>query len=675
MLRLYTLFHLNLMYSAIEEEARAEVVACCYWPLLRLAESVPVAIELSGYTLEEIQRLDPAWVNRFRELLREGTVELVGSGYSQIIGPLVPARVNHWNQKLGCQIYERHLGVRPDVALVNEMAYSAGLLEHYLNHGYRAIVMEWNNARTDHPEWSPNWRYFPQRVQALDGRTLDLIWLDCIAFQKLQRYAHSEDTLDEYLAYLRTHLQAGTGYFPLYGNDAEVFGYRPGRYATETPLTADEWDRLETLFRRLRTEPDLALVPMATVLASRDHPDAGHRLALESPQQPVLVKKQPKYNITRWAVTGRDDLEINTACYQAYDELLAQRCDDPEAWKTLCWLWSSDFRTHLTPRRWRRYQTRLRDFLRQWARAGRGKGASNRAPTIQGHRSRFFVQESDKFLAVIAGNHEIVFNRHRGLAVHRYCHEALADSPLFGTLPHGYYEDIELGADFYSGHVVIEIPGQRRVTDLVPVVPEITDPNNTLCLQTTTNLGVGTEIKTWTIEPDRARLRLSVQLHLSEAFYGTIRLGFITLMPESFEAKSLFYQTHNGGHAPETHVLNGRPAEHGRAVSALISAHGGFGATEGLVSLGDHRRRLTVRVPRNVCAGLPMLQYQPAGGRFFCRLFFSLLELDETRQPGDRSRTYRFQQEIACTEHGPKTRSWPWIASAGSASRAIIEQP
>src|SRR6185436_2314664 len=40
-LRVFALFHLNLAFSSIEEERRPEVVARCYWPLLRLAENPP----------------------------------------------------------------------------------------------------------------------------------------------------------------------------------------------------------------------------------------------------------------------------------------------------------------------------------------------------------------------------------------------------------------------------------------------------------------------------------------------------------------------------------------------------------------------------------------------------------------------------------------------------------
>ena len=48
--RAYSVFHLNLAFSSIAEEARPEVVERCYHPLLDLVESVelPLGIELTG---------------------------------------------------------------------------------------------------------------------------------------------------------------------------------------------------------------------------------------------------------------------------------------------------------------------------------------------------------------------------------------------------------------------------------------------------------------------------------------------------------------------------------------------------------------------------------------------------------------------------------------------------
>ena len=64
-LQLFALFHLNLAFSSIEGEQRGEVIARCYWPLLRLAERHgPIGIEATGLTLEEIAKRDPEWIGR-----------------------------------------------------------------------------------------------------------------------------------------------------------------------------------------------------------------------------------------------------------------------------------------------------------------------------------------------------------------------------------------------------------------------------------------------------------------------------------------------------------------------------------------------------------------------------------------------------------------------------------
>ena len=113
-LNVYALFHLNLAFSSIEEEQRPEIVLRCYWPLLRLPEAIaaPIAIEATGFTLETINAIDPKWIAELRRLISLGFVEFVGSGFAQLIGPLVPARVNRANLELGQQSYQAILGSR-----------------------------------------------------------------------------------------------------------------------------------------------------------------------------------------------------------------------------------------------------------------------------------------------------------------------------------------------------------------------------------------------------------------------------------------------------------------------------------------------------------------------------------------------------------------------------------
>ena len=149
----------------------------------------------------------------------------------------------------------------------------------------------------------------------------------------------------------------GTLALCLYASDAEIFDFRPGRFRTEEKLPqASEWDRLDKAFAAVTSEPGIVLASPSEVLKLINRPGGGHVLQLESVQCPVPVKKQRKYNLARWAVTGRDNIAVNAACHRIYQGMLGRGDAD---WKELCYLWASDFRTHLTEKRWTGFRARL----------------------------------------------------------------------------------------------------------------------------------------------------------------------------------------------------------------------------------------------------------------------------------------------------------------------------
>ncbi|MEZ4483734.1 MAG: hypothetical protein R2864_03780 [Syntrophotaleaceae bacterium] len=366
---LFAIFHLNLAFSSIEEEQRAEVIQRCYWPLLRLIRSqrIPAGIEVSGYTLEAINAIDPDWMTELRELCNNGPAEFIGSGYTQLIGPLVPAEVNRANQRIGLQVYKQLLGFRPSLVLVNEQAYSAGMVGHYLQAGYRGLVMEWDNPACFSSNWPSRWRFLPQVAVGTEGDELPVIWNNSILFQQFQRYVHGELELPEYLHMLGQQISGGSGVIPLYGNDVEIFDFRPGRFSTEAMIEHDEWRRIQNLVTALAADSRFHFIAPSKVLDFMPADGAGNRLRLESAQAPIPVKKQEKYNITRWAVTGRNDLHVNSLCQRIYQRLLTVEHVGDRDWKELCYLWSSDFRTHITSRRWSKFQRRLKAFGKKLA--------------------------------------------------------------------------------------------------------------------------------------------------------------------------------------------------------------------------------------------------------------------------------------------------------------------
>ncbi len=639
---LYTFFHLNLAYSSIEEGQQREVIQKCYWPLLKMARkyNLPFGIEASAYTLETVAGLDPDWGKELGQLTGEGPCDFIGSGYTQIIGPLAPAEVNAANLRLGHNVYERLLGFRPGIAMVNEQAYSAGLIQHYLEAGYRAVIMEWDNPARFHPDWDPEWRYLPQMARGQQGQEIPIIWNQSIAFQKFQRYVHNEIELEEYLDYLCRHLSEFPRVFPLYGSDVEIFDFRPKRYTTEAALQKGvEWQRISRLFEVLLADGRFQFIRPSEVLELLKEPRAGQRLHLESAEQPIPVKKQDKYNITRWAATGRDNLGINTACWQIYQALKTNAATDDTHWRELCYLWSSDFRTHITESRWITYQERLRAFKQQVGidkqpgipsgKFSRGKewGDGLRSSARIGRQGRYLIVETDTV--------KVSMNCHRGLAIDGLWFKGVSEQPLAGTLYHGYFDDIALGADYYTGHLVLEIPGQPKVTDLNPVDPEVEKDQGILRIWADIPTRLGTIRKSILVEP-RGEIGFGYELDWAELPKGTLRLGYVTLNPAAFTRSNLYFQTHNGGFSPESFPCNGRPIEHGRAVSLAVSASSALGVTAGNLSIGDHDHVLKISVDQKVAFLVAQITYLPIGHSCFCRVGFSAAEFDDTVREGAR---------------------------------------
>ncbi len=89
---------------------------------------------------------------------------------------------------------------------------------------------------------------------------------------------------------------AQTRAFPLFGNDVEIFDFRPGRYMTEAPLHGDgEWAGIDRLYAALQAEDGIQLIRPSQVLAWSDRlgdcrkifvpDDAGLRLAFTEHRQ------------------------------------------------------------------------------------------------------------------------------------------------------------------------------------------------------------------------------------------------------------------------------------------------------------------------------------------------------------------------------------------------------
>ncbi len=626
-LRFFAFFHLNLAYSSLEEEQRGDVIARCYWPMLKLAERCgPIGVEASGFTLEEIAARDSAWIKELKRLIAAGRVEFIGCGYSQMIGPLVPWRVTEANLAIGHDVYKRLLGVKPTIALINEQAYSGGLVGLYLDAGYHAIIMDWDNPASNH-DWPAETGYRPQRALGAEGRSIALLWSNTVAFQKLQRFAHGDIEIDEFLAYVRSQRRDTERALCIYASDAEIFDFRPGRYRTEEKLgQGSEWAKLEEAFRCLAAEEDCELVAPSALLTD----SSGKALRLETAAAPIPVKKQPKYNLSRWAVTGRDDLAINAACESLY-RALAARDGDKAAWKELCTVWASDFRTHITAKRWGALDRRLRADLLRWPIPRPPDPPKPRGDEIK-----------DRHIEINTGTLEARLDRRRGMALSRVAFDGV---PLIGMLPHGTFDEIVLQADWYTGNCVFEAPGEHKITDLEWGRAWSWKAGDDTMVFTRIETPKGPIEKTLRFHADAPRIDFDITFHWADWGKGSLRLGHVTLLPDAFDWQRLSLTTHNGGKEVETFALAGETVEHGAPVSFLVSASHGLGMTEGWAEIGDDNKRVRIEVDRATAPLLGLLTHRRLRGGMFCQLALSALELDDTRKPAafaNGPRRFRF---------------------------------
>ena len=413
----------------------------------------------------------------------------------------------------------------------NEQAYSGGLVGHYLDAGYRALLMDWDNPAAFHPEWPSEARYLPQTAQGADGRTISLLWTNTVAFQKLQRYAHGDIALDDYVDFVAGKKGMRPRALCLYASDGEIFDFRPGRYRTEEKLSDSEWDRLAAAFDSASSLHFTKLVRPSDALALNPNPLLPS-LRLETAAYPVPVKKQRKYNLTRWAVTGRDNIGINAACERIYTALAAKHASDAE-WKELCYFWASDFRTHITETRWKAYCAALEAAeTRLGTKLSSAPAIRNAAPV----EKRYIDIETPVLTARL--------DRRRGLAVQSLAFNG--DVPVVGGLPHGHFDDIALQADWYTGDCVFEQPGEPKITDLEWAETSIAREGADVLVSGTIATPLGPIEKTLRFHGTKPRVDFDLTFRWKEFGKGSLRLGHITLLPEAFDWNTLALATHNG---------------------------------------------------------------------------------------------------------------------------------
>jgi hypothetical protein len=264
------------------------------------------------------------------------------------------------------------------------------------------------------------------------------------------------------------------------------------------------------------------------------------------------------------------------------------------------------------------------------------------------------VSRNGRFIEIQAANIKVKLNLLRGLALDGLWFPNISDQPLVGTLHHGYYYDIAMGADYYTGHLVLETPGHAKITDLGAVDAKVSYSSdmNAVVVSGDVSTELGLVKKEIIVHLSTAEVELGYTLDWKYIPVGSFRLGHITLIPTSFDPSTLFYAAHNGGDLLEKQYLDGHTVDHTSPVSFLVSSNSAIGMTKGVATIGDDSKSIRVTIDKAHAAMVGMMTYRRQGGTYFCRLSLSTGEMDDTcRITSHRKyadiRTYRIRLSAA----------------------------
>ncbi len=626
----FFIFYLNLMFSALSASDRETVIDLCLDKLINLAKKGYIfGIQISGVSLDIIQELRPNQLLKLKEILKFENVELIGNGYSQIVQPLAPWKVNLMNQKIGRKRYMDLLECSPKIATINEMAFSAGSTISFLENGYDAVLMEWNNCYKNNPDWDDKIQFFTQKAQLGENKNIEIVWGNSVVFQKFQRYVHGEQSLDQYIDWLKNKYDKKAGYLCLYCSDAEIFGFRPRRYGTESSPEHDEWLRIEKLFSKL------SALSMKTILPSQarqlKNKKYNKELIIETCKEPVIVKKQLKYNINRWALSGRNDFELNTQCYQLFNAMKEVETNQQD-WEDLCKLWSSDLRTHIENQRWKESIILLDKMKQKFLKPCKAE--------------KLIAESSEKItknriVQLANGKNELKIDTFKGGSILSW---KVDGNSIIGTIPHGYFDDISYAADFYSGHSVIEQQGEHIVSDLGNVINDAKSSTKSIFVNQSIK-AIEFKKKVSLISP--TAISLEQEINVPKRKKEVIRNAIFTLLPEAWESESLYFKTYLGGDIEEEFRITEDFINQIENLNQLVTGLRGFASTEGSLKVGDRKKELHFTYDMAQAALIPKIFFHKIeNNKFLFRINFVGQELDETFRESNKDQKFKHKINI-----------------------------
>jgi len=315
--------------------------------MLALAQDISVGVEASGWTLERWYHLDKLGVQSLVSMAKQKKIELIAGGYNQIVIPIAPREVNALNFSVGQSVYEDMGFQRPHTLLIPEQCWED--ITPPPSTWFRNVIMEYNEVAFCHPEWSKCIGFHPVMLRSVfkDKHPIRVIWSDYILWQKVQRFISgaslSHPRIPEELGEEHNHctLCSGERHKTLYCGDAEVIGYRPNAIVPK----GNEWSLFYRLLKRCMRVGNQFILPRDV---SKKVPGIYIDDVFPTGPVPVLTKKQVKFQVMRWAVTGIAG-EVNRRCWDLHFKIKRDNINLKDLPMTLkkniLKIWGSDYRT------------------------------------------------------------------------------------------------------------------------------------------------------------------------------------------------------------------------------------------------------------------------------------------------------------------------------------------
>ena len=348
----------------------------------------------------------------------------------------------------------------------------------------------------------------------------------------------------------------------------------------------------------------------------------------------ILTKKQAKYNVVRWAVSGRDNYELNNYAHnqQARGDSVLQGVDTNDL-ATLLPVWASDLRTHVTSNKWADFLAEHENVLNY---------SRSRPSGLCDERSTAKTPCAESRVVLQNGKLSLSVDQRRGFTVESCLLNCTCSAALVGRVPYGAIRGPLHSPDWYTGNFVHCPPGQAQDSEI----------GATRFSRWTSEDGLTIQAHLSTLN---FNVRKTIELHSSLAEYtttfefdwrappsGFLRAGFVTLNPQAWDWEAARFENHDGGFSPNIWEFSNLPLDCGVPASPSVSASNLVGISEGVVRINDSRHHLEIELGEHSRGAGLMLSVTPAQPFKLVRIYFSLQEFDDTFRNENRAMTLAF---------------------------------